>query len=508
MGLPQTALSKATGLNLVGGPVLVNSPQYQDRTWQRLHWKLFSPRVGLAYAANDSLVIRAGYGISYLPPVVSFSLGPYNSPLNNSITTMPATLDGGLTPNLGATLSNPFPSGIIPPPGHSQAFVDSLAGQGVGGPLPDQPTPMVQQWNVDVQKQVGAGLMIDVGYAGSRGAHLPLYSVNQDQLPNQYQSMGSDLLTQVSNPFYGVLPPSVGVLGQKTVAKGYLLKPYPQYLYVSAFSPDVGDTFYRALQVKVQKRFGGGGMVMASYAWSHLNGSADVLSTWLEASRFGVGGGNGVQDNTNIKGGESSLSSFDAPHRLVLSYVVDLPFGKGKHFLRNVTGVADKLASGWGINGITTFQSGFPMAMVLASPNTLVNNWAIGNAGPGTGAGVSRPNVIAGCNKNVTGTKGQLLLKYFNTACFAAPGAFEFGNEPRVDPNLRYMGQNNFDFVLLKNTQLTERLGLQFRAEAFNLFNRVQFSPPNTQYGSSSFGQVTAQYNQPRLFQFGLRLSF
>ena len=508
MTLPQAALSKATGLNLVGGPVLVNSPQYSDRTWQKLHWKLFSPRVGLAYSANDSIVIRAGYGISYLPPVVSFSLGPYNSPLNNSITTMPATLDGGYTPNLNATLSNPFPGGIIPPQGHSQAFLDNLVGQGIGGPIPDQPQPMVQQWNFDVQKQFGQGLMVDVGYAGSRGAHLPLYSINLDQLPNQYMSMGSDLLTQVKNPFYGVIPATAGILGQATVAKGYLLKPYPQYLNVTAFSPNVGDTFYRAMQVKVQKRFAGGGMVMLSYAWSHLNGSADVLSTWLEASRFGVGGGNGVQDNNNIKGGESSLSSFDAPHRLVLSYVVDLPFGKGKHFLRNVTGAADKLLSGWGVNGITTFQSGFPMAMVLASPNTLVNNWGAGNAGPGTGAGVSRPNVVAGCNKIVTGAKGDLLKKYFNTACFAAPGAFEFGNEPRVDPDLRNMGQNNFDFVLLKNTKFTERIGLQFRAEVFNVFNRVQFSPPNTQYGSSTFGQVTAQYNQPRLLQFGMRLSF
>ena len=77
-----------------------------------------------------------------------------------------------------------------------------------------------------------------------------------------------------------------------------------------------------------------------------------------------------------------------------------------------------------------------------------------------------------------------------------------------MDPDLRNMGQNNFDFVLLKNTKLTETNGLQFRAEAFNLFNRVQFTPPNTQFGSSTFGQVTAQYNQPRLFQFGLRLSF
>jgi len=101
-----------------------------------------------------------------------------------------------------------------------------------------------------------------------------------------------------------------------------------------------------------------------------------------------------------------------------------------------------------------------------------------------------------------------LLRKYFNTACFTAPGQFEFGNSPRVDPDLRAKGINNFDITVVKNTDLTERYKLQFRAEVFNLANRVQFSPPNTQFGASTFGQVTAQYNNPRLIQFGMRLSF
>jgi hypothetical protein len=148
-----------------------------------------------------------------------------------------------------------------------------------------------------------------------------------------------------------------------------------------------------------------------------MTGTVDVLNPWLEANRNNVGGGQGVQDNTNIRGGESSLSSFDVPQRAVISYVYDLPFGKGRRFLGSAGGFMDKLVSGWGLNGITTFQSGFPLA-------------------------------------------------------------------------------------------LTERVGLAFRAEFFNVFNRVQFSPPNTQPGNATFGQVTAQYNQPRLIQFGLRLAF
>jgi hypothetical protein len=508
LNLPQEALSKAAGRTLKGGLALVNSPAYPQRTWQDLKWNLFSPRSGFAYSFNDSLVLRGGYGISFLPPVVSFSLGPYNSPLNNSITTMAATLDGGFTPNLGATLSNPFPAGIVPPQGRSQAYLDSLVGQGIGSPLPYQPTPYVQQWNLDIQKQFGQSLLIDLGYAGSRGVHLPLYSVNLNQIPNNYLSMGSDLLKQVPNPFFGVIPASAGVLGQKTVAQGYLLKPYPQYLYISAFSPNMGDSFYRALQVNVVKRFQAGGQIMLAYSRSRFEGSADVLSPWLEANRFGVGGAQGVQDNNNIRQGEFSISSFDVPHRLVISFVYDLPIGKGKHLLGDVKGVADKLLSGWGLNGITTFQSGFPLAFMNASPNTLVNNWGIGNAGPGTGAGVTRPNVVAGCGKSATGSKGDLLLRAFNTACFTAPGQFEFGNEPRVDPDLRAQGIANYDITLVKNTEISERFKLQFRAEAFNLFNRVQFSPPNTQFGAAQFGRITAQYNNPRLLQFGMRLSF
>ncbi len=506
--LPQPDLSKATGLPIVGGLVLDGSPQRPNRSWQDAHRALFSPRIGAAYSFRNDLVLRAGFGISDLPNVISFSLGPYNAPVNNSVTTMVTSLDGGLTPNLATTLSNPFPNGIQPP-SHTQAFINGLIGQGIQSPLASQPYPYMEQWNVDLQKQFGGNLMVDIGYVGSRGVHLTLYDINIDQIPDQYLSMGNDLLTQVKNPFYGVIPASAGILGQPTVAKGYLLKPFPQYLYTSLDAPAVGDSYYRSLQIKVQKRFKSGGVLLGSYTWSHMTGTVDVLSPWLEANRNNVGGGQGVQDNLNIRGGEYSLSSFDVPHRAVISYVYDLPFGKGQRFLGNVRGVSDKLISGWGLNGITTFQSGFPLALMDASPNLLETDFAIGNGGPGPpGAGVSRPNVVAGCDPAISGSAQSRLSKWFNTACFVQPGPWEFGNEPRVDPILRSQGIANYDFSVSKKTTITERVNLAFRAEFFNIFNRVQFSPPNTQPGSATFGQVTAQYNQPRLIQFGLRLSF
>jgi hypothetical protein len=96
--------------------------------------------------------------------------------------------------------------------------------------------------------------------------------------------MGNALLTQVKNPFYGVIPASAGVLGQATVVQEYLLRPFPRYLYTSLDTPSVGDSYYHSLQMKVQKRFESGGVLLGSYTWSHMTGTVDVLSPWLEAS--------------------------------------------------------------------------------------------------------------------------------------------------------------------------------------------------------------------------------
>jgi hypothetical protein len=160
-----------------------------------------------------------------------------------------------------------------------------------------------------------------------------------------------------------------------------------------------------------------------------------------------------------------------------------------------VSGVADKVASGWGINGVTIFQRGFPLSFSTALNLT------------GSYTGGSRPNVL-GPDKSVSGSPVSRIYEYFNVADFGQPSAYTFGNEARTDPTLRTDGINNFDFALFKNTAITERVGLQFRAEFFNTFNRVQFADPGTSLGTANFGVVTSALNQPRLIQFGLRLQF
>jgi hypothetical protein len=188
------------------------------------------------------------------------------------------------------------------------------------------------------------------------------------------------------------------------------------------------------------------------------------------------------------------------PQRLVISYVLDLPVGHGKMFMSDATGVVDKLVSGWGIDGVTTFQKGFPLVLGNGNANYTTSF-----------GGGSRPDRVAGCNtSHPSGT--SKLNEWFNTACFVSPADFVFGNESRTDPHLRGSGVNNFDFALFKRTRFgpDEKLGLEFRTEFFNLFNRTQFAPPNTSVGSSTFGQVTSTYpgTNPRLVQFGLKFVF
>jgi hypothetical protein len=209
----------------------------------------------------------------------------------------------------------------------------------------------------------------------------------------------------------------------------------------------------------------------------------------------------GLQDNNNLRG-ERSLSSQDVPQRLVVSYVLDLPFGQGRKYLGGVGDRQNRIVGGWGVDGVITFQRGFPLVFRNGQNNdaTLF----------GTG---SRPNVAAGCDKSIVGK--SRLNQWFNTSCFTAPADFTFGKEPRVDPTLRADGVNNFDFALFKKLSLDpyERFAFEFRVEVFNLFNRAQFAPPDTTCCATNnvnFGAVTATApgTNPRLVQFAMKFLF
>jgi hypothetical protein len=156
------------------------------------------------------------------------------------------------------------------------------------------------------------------------------------------------------------------------------------------------------------------------------------------------------------------------------------------------------LVGGWSLSGIATFQDGFPLALT-----------ATGTAnGPGYGR---RPNAIGDCNKQTSGSAQSRLNNWFNVACFTVPAAYTLGNESASDPVLRSHGTANYDVSLAKKTDITERFKLEFRAEVFNLFNRVQFGLPNTSVTTAAnptTGFITTQINQPRLVQLAMRLRF
>lgn len=493
--LPNAASPLSTTASPIRGKLgLVNTPDRESRYSQERYWNLLAPRLGFSYRFLNKTVVRGGYGIFYLPNDVAFSTAPNNAPVNSLATQWVATIDGSVTPV--DRLSNPFPNGVLTPPGNRPTFQQILLGQGLGNsPIADEPYGYNQQWNLNIQHELKDGTLVEVAYAGSKGTHLP---ANQqiDQLPDEFLALGSQLQQQVTNPFFGQI--TSGPLAARTVARGQLLRPFPQYNGVSIGGISNRNSSYHALQAKVEKRFRAGGSILGSYSWSKLISDTDTLTGWLEAS-----GPAGVQNNNNLRL-ERSLASFDVPHRLVISYVLDLPVGKGRKLLGDVSGPADKLLSGWGVNGVYTAQSGFPLRFTTAS--NLTNSFG----------GGSRPNVVAGCSSSVSGSAQSKLgsasdasaPKWFNTSCFSQPAAFTFGTEGRVDPKLRAHGMNNVDFALFKRTKLTEQVGLEFRTEFFNLFNRVQFNFPGQALGNPQFGVVSSQVNNPRLVQFALRLVF
>ena len=466
---------------------LVNTGTYPDRGIQPHPWKIFSPRLGIAYRATDKWVIRTGAGINFLPTDGNIGSSPFGSPVNTINTPWVPSQDGGLTPF--ATLSNPFPTGVVAPPQRSPNYQQALLGLAITSPEPTNPYAYTLQYNFGVQRELPGGAVLDVAYAGLKGVHLYRYpGLELDQLPGQYLPLGTQLLQQVDNPYYGRV--ATGTLASSKVAYGQLLRPFPQYTGFRYTNAADGNSNYNALQVKLQKRFKSGGTLLTSFTHSKL------ITDMEQQAAFTNGVGAYIaQDYYNLRA-ERSLAAFDIPNNLVVSYVYDLPFGKGHSLLGKASGISGKLISGWGMNGISSFQTGAPLSFTMATNNT--NSFG----------GTPRPNVTAGCAKTTAGSAQSRVGSWFNTGCFSAPPSFAFGSESRTDPALRAAGINNWDFAFFKNTTIGEKYNLQFRAEVFNLTNRVQFSAPNTTAGSTTFGVVTGQSNNPRLVQLALRLRF
>jgi hypothetical protein len=490
---------------LTGRTALLASSQYSGTRDELLHWHLFSPRAGLNYEITPQTVFRLGYGISYLPPDLAQE-GPQLNPINRANTTYTNTVGQSLI----ATVDNPMPKGFVLPGGHTQAAMNALLGSGVWAGLPEVPYGYAQQWNVALQRALGANSSVTAAYAGAKGTHLVIASAytgpgfNLNQLPDRYDSLQGDLLTQVANPFYGALP-STSVVGGQTVAKGYLLEPHPQYPDgMLQYNPRYGNSTYNALQMQYNLRMAHGDLLQVAYTFSKLLSNTDNTSSFLD----GQGAEGITQDNYNLKA-EKSLSMQDIPNNLVIDYGFDLPFGHKQPFLSSMSGVANAFLGGWRVNGITTYRSGVPIA--LTAPANVLSQFGGGTApfGPGQ-SGVIRPDLVSGVSKRKSGSthSSQRAAEWFNTAAFKQPGEYSFGSESRVDSSIRSDKQVNFDTVFSKSFALPHEATFKFSGEVFNLFNHPQFGLPGSEVTLSNFGEVTSQLNLPRTAQFEGRITF
>jgi hypothetical protein len=468
-----------------------------------------APRIGIAYSLTPKTIVRSGYGIFWIPSYVSYALNPSNDMVNAASTTYTGTVDGIHPYN---SISLPFQNGISSPPGRAlgtegtQQFLTQVVQSITEVDRGNHPDGYVQQWNLSLERQLPAELSITAAYVGSKGTHLAQYSQQINQIPDSLLSQAAaefaaggrsavTLLRPTPNPFF--VDGRALALAAATTTVGQLMRPYPQYTSVELAGQGSFDSIYHSFQLTVQKRFSAGGALLAAYTNAKLISDTDTLTAWLETS---VGT---IQDNNNLRG-ERSLSSQDVPQRLVVSYAVDLPFGQGKHYFAGLNGAQNTIVGGWGVDGVVTFQRGFPLVFSNGQSNDLTL----------FGAG-SRPDLLSSCRKSRSGSRSGRLENWFNTACFAVPSDFVFGNESRVDPTLRSDGVNNIDFAAFKRISLgqQDREGFEIRVEFFNLLNRAQFAAPSTtccSANNANFGAITstAPGTNPRLIQFASKFFF
>jgi Carboxypeptidase regulatory-like domain len=438
------------------------------------------PRGGFAFSVTDKTVVRGGYGVFYLPMTGDDTGRNLGGEGFFAATSYVSSLDGGVTPV--GRLSNPFPNGLNQPPGSSQGLL-TLLGQDIITVFRDDRSAYAQQWNLDIQRELPGAFLFDIAYAGMKGDKLPI-DIQLNQLPEQYMALGPLLLERVPNPFVGLI--SVGMLSEPTVTRGQLLRPFPQFGGINVRAVHEGSSIYHSLQTKVEKRFSRGFSLLGAYTLSR------VLTN--VGSRLAINFANpGIQNSYNLDA-ERAPGNVDVPHRVVVSYNWELPFGSGRAFLSGADGFAGWLASGWQVNGITTIQSGPPLGLTTSVNQT--NSYG----------GGSRPN-NTGKSAELSGPVEDRLNRYFDTSVFSQPPPFTFGNTPRTLSDVRAPGSMTFDFSILKNSPLIGRARAQVRVEAFNVFNRANFGAPGTTFGTSSFG-VISSVADARVIQLGFKVLY
>jgi hypothetical protein len=512
-------------LNTLGGLLFAND---QARGLYETPTNNIMPRFGLAFKLDDKTVIRAGYGIFF-----GF-LGQRRGDVvqtGYSITTNFVPTGGADGAAIVGTLSNPFPNGILTPPGSSNGYQTNL-GNTISFFNQKPLSPYNQRWELGFQRELPAGFVVDASYVGNRGTHIEI-TRNINAVPNQYLSTLStrdqatiDYLTgSVDNPFFQLSTPIPGVGANAKIARQNLLKPFPQFGDINTTTND-GYSWYHSAQVRIEKRFSKGYTAQASYTHSRFMQATEYLNP-------------GDPLPTEV------VSDTDYPNRFALSAIYELPFGKGRQFLSGSNGIVSRVVGGWQVQGVYSYQTGAPLSWGNYIYNGDFSDITIPSDQQSLSQWINTNGFVALRNGStvIRDAGGQPVWVAFNDPCkttynattcpgtplanptgFNRDNSFQLANNLRTFPlrfsYLRVQSNNNVDFSILKNTQIKERFNMQFRAEFTNFFNHPWLSAQSGGSGASGvitnptsadFGKITNisnQANYARRVQLGLKLVF
>ena len=438
-------------------------------TARELHKDDFGPRLGFSYLLTSKTAVRSGYGLVWIEQAGITT--PFTTPQFPFLQTVSERTLDSINPAFvlaGGPTVTPIP--LTP---------DAGLGQGVFSVNRSLGSGYAQQWNLSIERELSGGTTFQVAYAGSHIVHVGLPDTNINQLTPEQLAIGPLLLQRVTNPFFGIIPGSSS-LGDPTISRAQLLKPFPEFTNVSLYRNNLGTTHYHGIEARLNQRVWKGLSFTFSYTHSKL---IDEASSVFDAAVLtGPIANFPVADSYNLRR-ERDSSSGDMPNVTVASYVYQFPDKRG---------LGSKLLSGWQIAGLITLQSGMPVAITQA---TNFNSFA--------GYGIQRPDV--GGDPNLVPSL-RTPERFFHTEAFQVAPQFTLGNSSR-NP-VRGPAYRDGDLSLAKHTRIAERIDAEFRAEVFNLTNTPAFGQPNGTVGSSAFGSITSTASDPRVFQFAIKLNY
>lgn len=502
---------KVPGLSALYGGEMFTSGQVRS-DWLT-DWSDIQPRFGFAYLLGSKTVLRGGYGIYYSQTrsgangLLSYGSQGFNQ-YTNAVTTYQ---NDGATPWLH--LSNPFPNGLIPPPGSSLGLLNDV-GYGAIGPLRTAAaarTPYEQSWSFGVERQLPSNMLLSVQYIGKKGTRLYFADDNnlnvlgpwvESMTPTQIGNLGN----YVNNPFAPVLTNpyySNSVLTSPTVQQFQLDLPYPQFTGVTTDEPPSANSMYNALQIDLEKRYSNGLQLSANYTWSKSIDNSSIYDTNLSWLANGANSGVGSLPDPNRPKLERSISTFDIPSQLKFNYSYDLPLGKGRAFLNNMPRALELLVGGWKTAGIWTIHDGFPLQFTVVGGGSPI--WTYGGQRPNI---VGTPQTSGGSENNWVNNVGG----YFaNPDVFQIPAAYTLGDAPRALGTVRSPFFFTTNLSILKDFELSashENMRLELRLEAENAFNHPVFGTPDTYVGDTTFGEINYTAVGPRQCQVALKFYF